>query len=400
MARLLKTKPDSKIRTWKQENGRKKISSQIKLVRMVKILKTRPDSKIRTRKQENGLKKISSQFKLVRMAQPLKTTPDSKIRTRKRKIGRKIISSQFKLVRIARLLKTRPDSKIQTRKRKNGMKKISLHIKLVRMVKILKTRPDSKIRTRNRKIGRKIISSQFKFVRIVRLLKTRPDSKIRTRKPNNGRKKMSSQFKLVRMAPQPLKTNNGPDSDMIDYYRMDNNDEKSNDHDSSTIRYMKMDNVYSKSRRSLFEGRIMRWLRDYIIDNLQGESVMICIAPGHEAKADNKSSFMYKLVNDFVRTNRDLKLESDCDLLIRHKTIQKQSTAGRNRYVQTHRDSIRVNADEEDFSKLNKDKVIIILDDIRTSGCTLRGCEEKVRTTGPKDVKLLAIGKTVYEKYL
>ena len=209
-----------------------------------------------------------------------------------------------------------------------------------------------------------------------------------------------------------------PDSNMFPFYRMNYADE---DYDSNTLRYMKMNSVYDPSRKSQFEERIKTWLRKYIINNLQGESILICIAPGHEAKDDNKSSFMYQVVNDFVRTNRDLKLESNCDLLIRHKTIQRQSEAGRNRCVQTHLDSIKVNVDEEetddedsedeeetddeededeDFSSLNKDKVIIIVDDVWTSGCTLRGCEEKVRTTGPKDVKLLAIGKTVYEKYL
>ena len=192
-----------------------------------------------------------------------------------------------------------------------------------------------------------------------------------------------------------------PDDYMIDFYPMDY-ESGDNDYDSSTLRYMKMGQVYDQSRRSDFELRVKKWLKQYIKKHLSGEAVVLAVAPGHE-KYDN-SSFMYDLVREFMSDNRKLHIEDGCSLLVRYKTIEKQSQAGANRSESTHRRSIRINIDideedaeeEEDIiAQLNEDKVVIILDDVWTSGCTLRACEDKVWTTGPKDVRLLAIGKTV-----
>ena len=174
---------------------------------------------------------------------------------------------------------------------------------------------------------------------------------------------------------------------------MDNESEE-NDYDSSTLRYMKMGQVYSPERRSEFEGSVKQWLRKYITTNHSNEDVVICIAPGH--KAGDQSSFMYDLIRQFISENDDLNLEDGCDLLERYKTIPKQATAGANRNEQTHRDSIRI----KDGEVNNRGKIVIILDDVWTSGCTARVCEEKIRTTGPKDVKLLAIGRTVPRMYM
>ena len=179
---------------------------------------------------------------------------------------------------------------------------------------------------------------------------------------------------------------------MMNFYPMKFGKDEENDYDSSTLRYMKMNNVRDKDRRLEFEGRVKQWLKGYIMENYSNETVVMCIAPGHEAF---KSSFMYSLVGQFIAENWDLSLKDGRDLLQRYKTIKKQATAGGNRSEQTHRDSIEINVDKKDFSKVNKDKVVIILDDVWTTGCTLRVCEEKVRTTGPRDVKILAIGKTV-----
>lgn len=185
---------------------------------------------------------------------------------------------------------------------------------------------------------------------------------------------------------------------MMDFYPMDH-ETGDNDYDSSTLRYMKMNDVWSQGRQTAFEDRVKEWLRGYIMKKYSKETIVMCIAPGH--KAFDKSSFMYSLVGQFIAKNHDLRLEDGRDLLERYKTIEKQTNVGSNRNEQTHRDSIRINgdeednSDEEDFSEVNKGKIVIILDDVWTTGCTLRVCEEKVRTTGPKDVKILAIGKTV-----
>ena len=183
-----------------------------------------------------------------------------------------------------------------------------------------------------------------------------------------------------------------PNDYMMVFYPM-NYESGENDYDSSTLRYLKADTVYNPSRRSEFEARVKGWLKQYIKKHLSDEAIVLAIAPGH--KADDNSSFMYDLVKEFITENPKLDIEDGCDLLVRYKTIEKQATSKGIRTESTHRESICIDSDDEDVSLLNKGKVVIVLDDVWTSGCTLRVCEEKVRTTGPKDVHLLAIGKTV-----
>ncbi|MCG8626821.1 MAG: phosphoribosyltransferase, partial [Proteobacteria bacterium] len=162
-------------------------------------------------------------------------------------------------------------------------------------------------------------------------------------------------------------------------------------------RYMKTGQVYNQSRRLEFETRVKEQLKSYITSSLPGETVVLAVAPGHEAY--NYSSFMYNLVGQFILENcQQLNLEDGRNLLERSKTIEKQATAGAYRNESTHRESISLNlhCPPPPPPRLpNEGKVVVILDDVWTSGCTLRVCEEKVRTTSPKDVRLVAIGKTV-----
>ena len=182
-----------------------------------------------------------------------------------------------------------------------------------------------------------------------------------------------------------------PDNYMINHYPMDSG---KIDYDSSTVRYMKKDTVYDQSRQSEFEARVKKWLKQYINNHLSNETVVLAVAPGHIA--NDNSSFMYNLVKELISENQQLGIEDGCSLLVRYKTTESQTTSKGTRKESTHRESIRIkDSDTKDVSQLNRGKVVIILDDIWTSGCTLRVCEEKVRTTGPKDVRLLAIGKTV-----
>ena len=180
-----------------------------------------------------------------------------------------------------------------------------------------------------------------------------------------------------------------PDYYMMDFYPL----KLGKFYDSSTLRYMKMGHVYNPFRRLEFETRVKEQLRLYITYCLPGETVVLAVAPGHEAK--DYSSFMYDLVGEFLSENyQQLHLEDGRSLLVRSKTIEKQATAGANRNESTHRESISLNCPPPPHLP-NEGKVVVILDDVWTSGCTLRVCEEKVRTTGPKDVRLVAIGKTV-----
>jgi hypothetical protein len=182
-----------------------------------------------------------------------------------------------------------------------------------------------------------------------------------------------------------------PDGYMMNFYPMHH---QPGDYDSSTLRYMKMNKVVDPSREKEFETRVKEWLKLYITNILPGETIVLAVAPGH--LADDKSSFMYKFIGEFISENfLQLHIEDGRSLLVRYKTIEKQSSAGASRSESTHRDSIGISPTSPLINQL-QGKVVVILDDVWTSGCTLRVCEEKVRTNTvpiPKDVRLLAIGK-------
>jgi hypothetical protein len=181
---------------------------------------------------------------------------------------------------------------------------------------------------------------------------------------------------------------------MIDYYPKKSGIKH---YDSRTLIFMKMGQVFDQSRQVIFESRVKEWLKHYISYYFPGETVVLAVAPGHLEY--NNSSFMYRLIGEFILENfLQLCLEDGRSLLVRCKTIEKQSDAGANRNETTHRESICIHLScppPPPPHLPNEGKVVIILDDIYTSGCTLRVCEEKVRTTGPKNVRVLAIGKTV-----
>lgn len=185
-----------------------------------------------------------------------------------------------------------------------------------------------------------------------------------------------------------------PDSKLIDFYRYIPGPYFLNDFDSSTLRFIKRNSVFDPLRQTEFENKVKAWLGTYIFIHHSNDVVLMCVAPGH--KAYDTSSFMYRLVMDLITENRILNIEDGRGLLMRCKTIPKQAYAGGNRSEQTHRESILLNVfPTANLHELNRGKVVIILDDVWTTGCTLRVCEEKVRETGPKDVKLLAIGRAV-----
>ena len=75
--------------------------------------------------------------------------------------------------------------------------------------------------------------------------------------------------------------------------------------------------------------------------------------------------------------------------LRRTKTVQK-STDGGIRTESTHFNSIEV-----DDSEFVENKTVIIIDDVWTSGSTLRACASLVEDAGASGTKMIAVGKTV-----
>lgn len=158
--------------------------------------------------------------------------------------------------------------------------------------------------------------------------------------------------------------------------------------DSQTLNYMKMGCLRDQQRKANFQRKILQWLRS----ELRGlESVVIAIAPGHEANP-HPTGFMHDIVGQLLG-DPSLNVIDNRQFLVRTRTVPKQSQTPGMRSEDTHRGTIEINARIGHVD--NTGKVVVILDDIWTSGCTLRVCKEVVLATNPKEVKFFAIGKTV-----
>ncbi len=121
-----------------------------------------------------------------------------------------------------------------------------------------------------------------------------------------------------------------------------------------------------------------------LLDENLLKKIIICCVPSH--KEDNKKHCMYRLTQEL--SLRDRIDGSDC--LQRTKSIQKLTTAGSDRSVEVHYRSIDV------FNKaLFTNKSVLLLDDVKTSGNSLKACQNLLKNNGAKNVFMLAIWKTV-----
>ena len=176
--------------------------------------------------------------------------------------------------------------------------------------------------------------------------------------------------------------------------------------DSQTLVYLKdSDGPTTPAKKGLLK-RISEWLED-VLDNLDTsessenssqsldeetiedtnpskvKDIVIAIAPGHSPKSPE--NFLHEIVGDLIGGN----IKDGRDLLKRTTKVSKAAHGGP-RDQSLHEETIKVT----DRSKV-KDKVVYIIDDVWTSGSTLRACASLMRKAGASDVKLLAVGKTV-----
>lgn len=180
-----------------------------------------------------------------------------------------------------------------------------------------------------------------------------------------------------------------PDAYMMNYepYRGGSNPNHTVENCSKTLSYLKMNYLDDKVKRDFCE-TIFQWLKMEVLVLAQTGPVVIAIAPGHEANL-NPTGFMYEIVGRLLADTDCSASVTGCQLL-RTVTVLKQSKTPGLRTEATHRETIEVTGPPN-----NAGKVVVILDDVWTSGSTLRVCKEVMLTTLPKEVKLFAIGKTV-----
>ena len=179
-----------------------------------------------------------------------------------------------------------------------------------------------------------------------------------------------------------------PDGYMINYHTM----QSDRTYDSSTLFYLKTNSLREQDRGKEFKARVNLWLAEKVQAvraNYPDLQIIITTTPGH-SQISTSETFLVEVITEFLASNPTLNVIAQ-SLLRRHITVQMRSHD-----EQLHRDSIEVICPPEvTMSELNRGKIVFVLDDIYTSGATLRACADKVRETGATLVLTLAIGKTV-----
>ena len=180
------------------------------------------------------------------------------------------------------------------------------------------------------------------------------------------------------------------DDYMIDYHPYrggENRGLHSPGSDSQTLVFIKSGLLQEKDpqRYRAFRLRIYKWLVEYVKNLGDSSSIVVSIAPGHEK--NSQTIFLRDIVSDVLKQFKCVKDGSHC--LQRTKSVPKAADGGP-RIIDLHRNSIKV-----DGSELVKNKTVIIIDDVWTSGSTLRACASLVKDAGARDTKMIAVGKTV-----
>lgn len=153
-----------------------------------------------------------------------------------------------------------------------------------------------------------------------------------------------------------------------------------NDPDMAGVPY----DLYSRKILDLKDGK--RSAVNYFYALLDEEicpGVAICVVPPHSPQSVDSGVMM--LAQKLAAHNRiDL-----TDYLVRTKEIEKLSRGG-NRNRNVHLDSIDVNSEMSITGE-----VILVVDDVTTSGNSLYACRDILMNHGASRVALLALGQTV-----
>ncbi len=112
--------------------------------------------------------------------------------------------------------------------------------------------------------------------------------------------------------------------------------------------------------------------------------VSICVVPGHEAKDFNDSGIAV-LARRLASVDRIDKV----DCILRIRSIDKLAMGGSRDYA-TQIESIGINPNV----KISGD-VVLLVDDVTTSGNSLRACKELLLKHGAKRVAMFALGASI-----
>ena len=186
-----------------------------------------------------------------------------------------------------------------------------------------------------------------------------------------------------------------PDSKMINYYPYSGgqNPKHSPGSDSQTLSYLKQGFDLEYPRATDFYKRVVSWLQRELTK--PGKEVILALVPGHK-EDPNPDGLVHKLarklLDSCLQQEKPVPFKEQL-LLIRTRTVRKSATSQGPRSKATHWGTIEVSPNSPDCSG----KVVVILDDIWTSGSTIQVCADVIRSKYPgvKDIKLFVIGRTV-----
>jgi predicted amidophosphoribosyltransferase len=126
----------------------------------------------------------------------------------------------------------------------------------------------------------------------------------------------------------------------------------------------------------------IKYFYDILIEHItQDKNTLIVIVPSHDP--ETPSSGMLRLGKRLSQQGFDA-----TNSLLRIKKIDKL-TQGGTRSIAIHLKSIELNN-----ADMIKDKNIILLDDVTTTGNSLLACKNILQKAGPKNITMIAIGKT------
>ena len=123
---------------------------------------------------------------------------------------------------------------------------------------------------------------------------------------------------------------------------------------------------------------LSKFLKKY---NLNNYSILACV-PSHNAGNCNNNPIAI-MIKDITKNSSYI---DGSQLLLRYQSIPAQKTQGK-RYEETHLNSIKINGDV-------KDKNVILIDDITTSGSSLKACRKILLNAGAKSVICFAFSKS------
>ncbi|QIK78683.1 hypothetical protein G7077_07005 [Sphingomonas piscis] len=132
--------------------------------------------------------------------------------------------------------------------------------------------------------------------------------------------------------------------------------------------------------------RGLRYFADYMVPRIK-TAYAIAVVPSHDAAKASKSG-VHDLADRLIEKLHGLTSAGAC--LVRHTTVPKLATGG-DRSIETHLNSIRV----DNVDRI-RGRVVLLLDDVTTSGNSLLACRRLLLEAGAADVKLVALARTTH----